>query len=41
MKILQFIEGQYNDAIKQLERAGRPSRWVTLGALTILRWWDG
>jgi len=25
----------------QLERLGRPSRWNTLRALRVLRWWDG
>ncbi len=25
----------------QMERVGRPSRWNTLRALRILRWWDG
>ena len=25
----------------ELEAAGKPSRWVTVAALRILRWWDG
>lgn len=25
----------------EMERAGKPSRWVTVHALAILRWWDG
>lgn len=24
----------------ELEPAGKPSRWVTLNCLRILRWWD-
>lgn len=23
------------------EREGQPSRWITLRALRVLRWWDG
>jgi hypothetical protein len=23
------------------EEPGRPSRWITLRALRVLRWWDG
>jgi hypothetical protein len=25
----------------ELERVGRPSRWTTLRALRVLRWWEG